>query len=232
MAIFTPSSTISEIRGSIGENMYSRNHYKPYIKPRKAPRFDGTDAQLQFNDALRTAVAGWQSTSEAVRQNWNNYAEKFTTRPRLGYRSKMNGYNLWVKAVMLMSTIGLSVPGAPTEPEQFPIVTNALVTCEGGILLVTLELSYYSERWYSEWWFSAPASPGTMSINSVNRKFIDRSVMDAARIDFDLSDIYQGRFGISFGDFPGDKIWFEYKLINPFTAQQLTVFRGYVFNNP
>jgi hypothetical protein len=226
MAIITPSALISEIRGSVGDTVYSHNRYRAYTKLRTAPSFPGSDAQLQFNAALSDSVQGWRNLTDNERESWIEFAKENKARPRIGDSSVLSGMNAYIRASIQNSTITGAAPRRPSPKVPWPITTISNIDTTAFQLLVNLSLSSYSLNWYNEWWFSKPSSPGIMSPNSVNFKFLDRSVMNDARINLDLLSAYEGRFALSLSDFENFKIFWYFKLIDISNGVSLKIASG------
>ena len=97
MANIITGSIVSEIRGSVGTESYSRNAYGPYVKARVAPSNPNTVPQQQAKLRMSEAVAAWQSLTNSERDMYISAARDRRSKNRLGLDVRVTGYTLFLK---------------------------------------------------------------------------------------------------------------------------------------
>lgn len=76
MAVITPSSLISEIRGKVGQLFYSRNAHGAFVGEWVVPSNPQTEAQQNVRTGLANGANAWNSLSQYDRQVWLKWAEE------------------------------------------------------------------------------------------------------------------------------------------------------------
>lgn len=127
MANVRPSSTISDIRGKIGAEVYSRNSSGLYVRSIGSWVQPDTQRQLDARDAIKFVSKAWSATlSEAQRASWRQYARQWPMPNKLGDLVVTSGQPYFVRcnvhSYRALTTIPyLSAP--PAGPLSPPIVT-------------------------------------------------------------------------------------------------------------
>lgn len=127
MATIKLGPAISDIRGSIGGTVFSRNGGGAYAKE----RIKGTDPRTSLQQVVRSIMSGmigaWAALSAQVRTDWGVYASQVPFINRLGDSINLSGYNMYCRTKAICSLIGQAVPAAaPTVmylAETDPAVT-------------------------------------------------------------------------------------------------------------
>ena len=132
-------SIVSDIRGSIGDETYSRNQGGLYVKLRTGPTALPNANQLAITAAMTALSQAWSGTlTDAQRETWQTYAKRYPKANQWGQRTLHNGYNRFVavnfpKYVQSSAVAFESAPLAPpfnppdftftatTVPDQFTI---------------------------------------------------------------------------------------------------------------
>jgi hypothetical protein len=167
MAIITTSPIVSEIRGSVGTQTFSKNHYRAYVKTRKAPTQSASLYASLARSNMSDATSFWFGETEATKQAWVDFAPYFFAHNRLGKASRLSGFNAYIRAWM-----HILYAGSPSNPEPIPcghaprIISFTSTFLHTG-LAVTLTLDRIDSRFYYYIQTSDYASPGKMSNNSV-----------------------------------------------------------------
>lgn len=131
MATITPSSVVAEAKGSIGNQVYSRNAYGPYVKARVTPTNPSTARQLDWRGRLSDAIAAWQSLPLDEKQWYQAQADQRTVHSRIGKRETITAYNLFVRHYLLQTKSGGGgIIGAPVSimNEKYELLSLALDT--------------------------------------------------------------------------------------------------------
>lgn len=106
MANFTPGPIISEIRGSIGDLTYSRDHSGPVVKSKVQPYPVNRPDQLAWQARVAAAVAAWQALTDAERLEFQTAAQDRSYLLSLGISKKLSGYQLFMRRYLLASKAG------------------------------------------------------------------------------------------------------------------------------
>jgi hypothetical protein len=102
----------SDIRGSIGGTVFSRNGGGAYAKARTK----GTDPNTALQQVMRGIMSGmigaWAALTAAVRADWAVYARQVPFINRLGDAINLSGYNMFVRTKSICELIGATMPAA------------------------------------------------------------------------------------------------------------------------
>ncbi|HUW33205.1 MAG TPA: hypothetical protein VM223_16475, partial [Planctomycetota bacterium] len=91
MAGIQLGSIVSDIRGSVGTETYSRGQGGLYVKARSGPTGEPTAKQIQSTDATTALSQAWSDTlTEAQRETWRTYAAQFPKANRWGKHTYKN----------------------------------------------------------------------------------------------------------------------------------------------
>lgn len=110
---------VTEIRGSIAGNVFSRNAGGAYLRARTTPINPATNRQAAVRDALAEAAQAWNLTlTNAQREAWNDYAAVVPWQNRLGQQIFLSGQNMYVRSNALILRAGATrVDDGPTIME-------------------------------------------------------------------------------------------------------------------
>ena len=213
MAIITPSSLISEVRGSAGTLTYSKNKYRAYVKERVAPTDTPSDWKSLARDLLHTAVDNWKAFTDAQRLQWMTLAENFNTQSRLGQQKPIGGYQLYCRAWMNAYYGGESSHIAPEGPFTMPTVKVLTLTATESGLSFAAQVSATHNRLYYIIRACDGVAPSRMSVNSVTMvNIIGGSVYSTSiSVDF-LNDLYTRIVAGSYS--AGLKIFCSFQLVD------------------
>ncbi len=213
MAIITPSAVISEVRGSIGTETFSRNHYRNYVRTKTNPIQPDTTPQVNARTIMATASAEWGFIEEERRIAWNEYARDINSRPRLSSQKPLTGFNAWCQQYILASRGLCAFPYYP-NPEK-PLIAAATTNLYFGIdgAFVQWDLGYAPTDYGYQIWMCAPASAGVMSFNSVSYRVIAEGQQSVQGPTVFIQSAYETVFGILMSDFVGKKIFTKLRLL-------------------
>ena len=115
MASIKLGALASDIRGSVGGTVFSRNNGGAYAKQRTK----GTDPNTSGQQVMRSIMASmftlWSAVTAAIRADWAVYAQNVTMVNRLGDAINVSGYNMYARTRSIMDRLGLTmVTAAPT----------------------------------------------------------------------------------------------------------------------
>jgi hypothetical protein len=103
-----PLSPIArEIRGRIGDTVYSRNQYGPYQYTWTAPYDPCTPEQFQVRYNTQYIGYYWRLVAPGIREGWQVYADNVPLINRLGRKIYISAYNHWFRPMFFRWFIGL-----------------------------------------------------------------------------------------------------------------------------
>lgn len=112
MATIKLGPAISDIRGSIGGTVFSRNGGGAYAKE----RIKGTDPRTALQQVVRSIMSGmisaWAALTSTVRGDWAVYASQVPFINRLGDSINLSGYNMYCRTKAICELINATVPAA------------------------------------------------------------------------------------------------------------------------
>lgn len=115
MASIKLGAIASDIRGSIGGTVFSRNGGGAYAKQRVCPTNPNSTAQQVVRAICSAFWSAWAALSAAVRTDWGTYAANVTMVNRLGDAINVSGYNMYCRTRAVMIRVGKAmVAAAPT----------------------------------------------------------------------------------------------------------------------
>lgn len=122
MAVIVPGSIVGDIRGSVGEETYSRNQGGLYVKSRAGPAAAPTAEQLIITAAMTALSRAWSTTlTDEQRESWRTYAHQFPKNNRWGTPTLHNGYTRFIgvnflEYVRVSAVLRTLAPTAPPLP--------------------------------------------------------------------------------------------------------------------
>lgn len=123
----------SDIRGSQGGTVWSRNRFGLYTRNRVSPVQPRTDYQLDIRAKLQTISASWRNLTEAQRAAWRALADQVILTDSLGQPYSPTGQQLYVSCNINLLLAGATVtPNPPPAVPNVPTPLNVTVTATGG----------------------------------------------------------------------------------------------------
>lgn len=136
MAVITPSSLISEIRGSIGDVTYSRNRYGAYTKAKLIQPASNTAAQQLRRDALAEGVAAWQAIGDDEFTLWQKYVKEQLVSKNISRQIVRAAYNEFISRYVNRSLVdGVSSGFAPYPRARVSPIITSIAQATTSILL-------------------------------------------------------------------------------------------------
>jgi hypothetical protein len=195
MAIFTPSSLISEIRGSVGQETYSRNRVAPVVKSKIQPYPVDNPQQLDWQGRLQDAVAAWHALDEPTRNEFITAAQDRIKMLRLGYKKQMSGYTLFVSRYLLASKAGEELNLYPLNKRmsrKYQLLGIDLNT--GSFEAVIKNPTALASTMFSIF-ATPPLNPGHVSIGeSMYRLIVEADQLPDGLTLFDISAAYAAKY--------------------------------------
>lgn len=187
MAIFTPSSLVSEIRGSVGEQTFSRNGSGIYVMSKLTQTNPDTPAQQVRREAVAEAVTAWQSLSDAEAQQWIAFAKSNRLKNRLGVNYTRSGFNEFVNRYVNRSLVSSSISGFAPLPRVRVRPLEVTTSLSPESMEVAWRLSNDGYNTFVVVYATRPLSSG---IRFINPSFLRVIAVLANSDQNDLLDIY------------------------------------------
>lgn len=107
MALIKFGGGITEMRGSIAGNTFSRNRYGAYARARTKPVNPNTGRQQTVRAAMAFLTDRWAQTLTALqRAAWNLYGSNVVMTNKLGESINLSGFNHYVRSNMILKQVG------------------------------------------------------------------------------------------------------------------------------
>ena len=101
MALLKFGGGITEMRGSIAGNTYSRNRYGAYARARTKPVNPNTGPQQSVRATMAFLTDRWSQTlTAAQRTAWNLYGANVVMTNKLGESINLSGFNHYIRSNM------------------------------------------------------------------------------------------------------------------------------------
>jgi len=99
LALLKFGGGITEMRGSIAGNVYSRNRFGAYARPRTKPVNPQSELQEACRNVISFLTEYWHSTlTPAERTAWETYAAAVPFNNKLGETVYLTGFNMFVRS--------------------------------------------------------------------------------------------------------------------------------------
>lgn len=168
MAVITPSSLISEIRGSVGTQTFSRNRYGAYVKNKLTQVNPDSVDQQAVRAEMAAAVAEWQSSAQEYQDVWNQFVMSQRISKNISRKISRSGFNEFLSRWMNRYALGAS--GTGFNPLPLVRINPIITSITAGTL--SIELAYDTLRPVGNCeiavYATHPISPG---INQINKSF-------------------------------------------------------------
>lgn len=123
MASIHTGSIVTDIRGSVGSETYSRNRGGLYVRKRAGAEFNTGTRREEVRDRLTELSGMWSAVlTDQQQADWRSYAHQYPRPNKWGTRILVSGYNTFIKAnwYRYRDTLVLGFPDAPTTPPIVP----------------------------------------------------------------------------------------------------------------
>lgn len=164
---------VSEIRGKLGSNIYSRNRYGQYVRNNSAVLQVDTANQLPWREALANGVSEWQSLPDSIKRIYQYRASIHYMKNSLNVSRTISGYNYFLRQYMLKYKAGVLPDGTlPTIATSSRYTLESLSLSTGNAELTILHTNNTSiGSQYS--YFSIMASePLSVNINYPAKQYM------------------------------------------------------------
>lgn len=134
MAIIKFSAMVSDVRGTIGGNVFSRNKGGSYVRTYVKPNNPKTTAQAAVRSLFGALASAWRSLTQAQRNAWNAIVDQYPYQDKLGNSKIYSGEQLYIKLNSNLNAAGLPQLVEPIIPVSFPsfAMSEASVSATAG----------------------------------------------------------------------------------------------------
>ena len=213
MAVITPSSLVSEIRGSVGDQTYSRNRYGAYVKAKLIQTNPDSTDQQAVRAQMADAVAEWQSAAQEYQDVWNQFVTDQRIGKNISRKIRRSGFNEFLSR--WMNRYALSASGTGFSPLPLVRFNPVITAVTPGTL--SIELAYDTLRPIGDCDIAVYAThPISAGINQINKSFYRciGSFTPGSQVGTEeLYTMYTDKFPLTGGDI-GKKIGIAIRAIN------------------
>lgn len=139
MAVIKPGSIVADIRGRVGDNVFTRTQGGATVRSVGSWVQPDSDPQVLCRDTIEALSIGWSSTlTAAQRSAWKSYAELYPRPNRWGTLTQSSGYLAYIRhnAYAARTDGGIPYHDAPSAPPLHP-PELALTVQPSGAIVVT-----------------------------------------------------------------------------------------------
>lgn len=115
---------MTDARGKVGGQVFSKNRAGAYIRTKVTPSNPQTSAQAQVRSNLATLSTGWNSLTVNQISQWNSSVEDWTSTDVFGDIKKPTGKNLYVKLNLNLLNSGQDVINTPPAKIEIPSLVD------------------------------------------------------------------------------------------------------------
>jgi len=136
MAIIKPGSLVADIRGKVGDNVYSRNHAGNIVRSVGTWEQPEAGPLVDCQDALELCSKAWSGTlSQTQRDAWRVYGQLYPGSNRWGESRPRTGLQAFVKANFIRARLDLAIAflDAPSGPPLIRPAVAIKAEAHGGL---------------------------------------------------------------------------------------------------
>lgn len=122
MARIQLGSIVSDIRGKVGDQIYSRNAHGLYVKGYAVPTGEPSIGMIAARSRMAVISGTWRTLTEAQRNQWIVRARDFSYKSKRWNGESITGFNLFVRTNMYRSVAGLSLINVPGSISLMPSI--------------------------------------------------------------------------------------------------------------
>lgn len=172
MALIQTGSIVADIRGKVGDEIYSRNRGGSYVKSYAVPTGEPSPRQLSYRENFAQAVSVWNGLPEASKQIWDSYAQANPQRLRSGLIKSLTGRALYIQRFMVTWVPFNLAPEYPQPPALWPGGKTSLTVASATSILVDFGLDWVGSE-FCTFIYMTDQLPSTIrSFNSRKPLFI------------------------------------------------------------
>lgn len=186
-------SIVTEGRGKLGGQVYSRNRSGAYVRSKVTPSNPQTARQSVIRSFLAQLSTGWRNLTEAQRDAWRGAVDNWKRTDIFGDTVTPTGKNLYTQLGVVMLNIGETPLNTPPVPEAIVEPEIATLSLDIGSGTFDIELSSVETNQSYVVLATAPQSPGAAYFKNKYRQIEVFDGGSGTTLDIDSS--YQAKFG-------------------------------------
>lgn len=206
-------------RGGLGNYVFSKNHYGPFIRTKSSKEWIDTDIRIATRLIHKTVCDHWYELTHAQMLAWNAAAPTFFRKDIFGDHRPLSGFNLFCKLNNFLLQFGkdqIDVPPLPVFID--PFISLSIVAAEDPAKVeITYSPEINDDLYGAQLWVTKPISPGI--INSKGHFFYLMPLAAAQASPFDFNVQYEARVNFSLTGSEGKKIFVRLRMVNIITGQ-------------
>lgn len=199
---------MTDARGKLGGQVFSKNRAGAYVRTKVTPSNPRTSTQMASRSILGTLSASWSGLTDAQRRAWNSAVNDWQKTDIFGDSRKPTGKNLFTGLNKELLQSGQSQIALPPEKEVMPEVTIS----SANLLLVgeKFEIATSGDATGLKIQVSAtpPMSAGTSFIDDKLRVVSYEN--GGSNSTLDVYGAYIAKFGVPTA---GANVWVQIKLV-------------------
>lgn len=141
MAKIKFSVAISDARGKVGGNVFSRNKAGAYLRTFVKPTNPSTPAQQVIRNRVQSLVTSWRALTDPIRLAWNNAAQNFPQTNKMGETFYLTGQQLFTKFNSNLLAGGEAVSSAAPMNSTQSVIAITDLTVSTGVFDVTIDVA-------------------------------------------------------------------------------------------
>lgn len=219
---------VTDIRGKVGGNVFSKNKGGAFIRNRVVGTNPGTSAQISHRAKVSLLSSQWRSLTDGQRTSWIGAAASgdWDRTDSLGNTYQMTGQQLFVSLNVWFLEFG-STRDTPPTPLTIPTAVAGgieVILQEGALSLFTVQMPINpeGENYDFEFWATGGMSPGiNRPPQSLFRRLGYFNSIDV-RSEYDIISIYSPIFPIVN---EGEKVFLDVFIVVRSTGQKVKLDR-------
>jgi len=214
MALAKYGGGIVQLSGSIGGNVFARNRFGNYVRPRTKPVNPHSARQESARAIVSYLAEYWHETlDDTERGLWGTYAAAVAMKNKLGETVYLTGFNHFVRTNACQLHMGEAVIEAAPSILSLPEKDPDLVCSEEDISAQTFSFTCNTTGWAAngESKFGIMLSEGVPQLGSRNQFNGPWRFMDY--IDATEGAAGTGDYAASFAFALAQKVWFLARLV-------------------
>lgn len=199
---------MTDARGKLGGQVFSKNRAGAYIRTKVTPVNPQTSAQARVRSNLALYSSAWNNLTDAQRQSFNASVEAWQTTDIFGDIKKPSGKNLFTKLNLNLRNSGQAAVSEAPSKVDIPMFLDTSATLSAGADSLTLAGLFpgASGRYQVE--ATPPLNQGVSFAK--NRFRVIEYINQTTGTTADVFDSYVAKFGQPAS---GDNIQFRLKFI-------------------
>lgn len=199
---------MTDARGKLGGQVFSKNRGGAYIRTKVTPSNPQSQAQAQVRSNLGTLSASWNALTAQQIAGWNGAVNDWQSTDIFGDIKKPTGKNLFVKLGLNCLNNGLAVNNAAPQKIELPAVNEVSATLNAVTGALTIEdLPIFADGVYQ----IEATPPVPQGVSFVKNKFrVIASQTQSTAGAFTATTAYTAKFGSAIG---AQKIYFRIRPI-------------------